>query len=42
MKKIFLLLFLVSLGFYSCEDQEENLAKDCMGIAGGTRQTLLG
>ena len=36
MKKIFLLLFLVSLGFYSCEDQEENLAKDCMGIAGGS------
>lgn len=31
MKKIFLLLFLISLGFYSCEDQEENLAKDCMG-----------
>ena len=36
MKKIFLLLFLISLGFYSCEDQEENLAKDCMGIAGGS------
>ena len=36
MKNIFLLIFIISLGFYSCEDQDENLVKDCMGTPGGS------